>query len=49
MDDFEDGNIEGWTLTYGESQATNYLTVEPANGQLRIQGARPGEGCRPSG
>ena len=38
VDDFGHGDIAGWTIDYWDPQATNYLTLDPSAGQLRIHG-----------
>jgi len=38
VDDFGDGDIAGWTIDYWDPEATNYLTLDPSGGQLRIHG-----------
>jgi hypothetical protein len=46
VDDFEDGDIEGWTVAYESPQFENYVTLESTNGQLRIYGNWPGSGLK---
>jgi hypothetical protein len=43
-DDFEDGDLEGWTVAYADPQATNNLSLVLTNGQLLIHGLWPGSG-----
>ena len=33
-----DGDLDGWTIDYWDHDATNYLTLDPSAGQLRIYG-----------
>ena len=38
VDHFEDGDIEGWTVTYYSPDFESLATLEHANGQLRVHG-----------
>ena len=44
MDDFEDGDLDGWTIVYADPAAATNLTTEVTDGQLRIHGTWPGSG-----
>jgi len=41
-EDFEDGDLNGWTVAFIDPQATNYVNWECTNGQLRVYGHWPG-------
>jgi hypothetical protein len=41
VDDFEDGDLEGWSVFYPDPQFENFVTLDPTNGQLRIHATCP--------
>lgn len=41
MDDFDDGDLEGWTVGFSETGYEEAVTVETTGGKLRIHGACP--------
>jgi hypothetical protein len=41
-DDFNDGDLAGWSLYYSYPPFENFVTLEPTNGQLRISGTCAG-------
>jgi len=42
VDDFEDGDISDWVISYADPHAKTNLTVEVTDGQLHIHGNWPG-------